>query len=420
MKGVDFVKARFLMVLLFSITIVTFAISYDLLKLVPQDSSFVFLLSDNAKNYDELKNVPLFSTLLTDLGLELMVQQQLEVYRYSQNIDLDSFYKFFSRDMVLYLTENGAGLLAGPFEDPQKVANALSQVLKLFEVSVSPMVVENCVEVYLSDSTVEGKRGFSIPENVLEKIPSNVWGMYYENSEELMEAYGWFAVDGKTVKGQGTSRIEDKSLKEAIEKTPGLVSLKSELIFPDFAFVATVPGDVLETILSNLLTSEEDTNEIVYTVLDNMGNYMILSGNVEFVMEEEQQNIVMWRLIRLNTRLEKSEFEKLMKENGYHFENGEWVSLIEGQTLRFAFDEKRSEILMSLEPLDAVRDNLKKTGIPISDVMNRFSIPDSYRGLAFVDTGGLLEKFIGMGVDSYFTLTVHQDGDTIVSEFTLQ
>jgi len=407
-----------LLLTLLVLVVTGFAISTELLELVPQNSSFVLLLSDNAGNYDALKSVPLFSTLLSDLGLELMIQQQLEIYRYSQNIDLDSFYQFLSRGMAFYVTDGGAGLVAGPFEDPKKVAEALSQIAEAFEASLVTEPVGSYLVVTVEGTTTSEKKGFQIPNTVLKEVPSNAWGVYYGKKENTSEAYGWFAVEENVLRGRGVSHIEDEALLKAVAKTPSLNALKKERTLPDFVFAITVPGDVLSSVLEGILEKNED--ELARELLENVGKYLLASGMLEVTVEQDQQEVKLWVLVRLNTTLKKAKFEEMMKERGYTIEAGNWVAHLEDQTLYFDFDEERSEILLAFEPLSLTRSKLGEAGISLSNLMERLSIPESYRGLVFVDTGSLLEKFIGLGVESHMVLTTHQEGDTIVSEFTLR
>jgi len=414
------VRERLLLLILSVLVITGFAISTELLELVPQNSSFVLLLNDNAGNYDMLKSVPIFSTLLSDLGLELMIQQQLEIYRYSQNIDLDRFYQFLSHGMAFYVTDGGAGLVAGPFEDPEKVAEALSQIAEAFEVSLMTEPTGNYLVVTVEGTTTSEKKGFQIPATVLKGVPSNAWGVYYGKKENTSETYGWFAVEGNVLKGRGVSHIEDKALLKAVEEAPSLSVFEKERVLPDLVFAIAVPGDVLNAVLEGILEKNETEDELARELLENVGKYLLVSGMLEVSVEQDQQEVKPWVLVRLNTTLEKAKFEEMMKKRGYAVEAGNWVAHLEDQVLYFNFDEERSEILLAFEPPSLTKSKLEEAGIPLSNLMERLSIPKTYRGLIFVDTGSLLEKFIGLGVESHMVLTTHQEGDTIVSEFTLR
>ncbi len=74
---------------------------------VPQNANFVVLFQNNATNYDALKgNVPIFSFLLNDLGLESLVQSSVSNTANSLNLKSSQIWSATLNDFVIFGNEN--------------------------------------------------------------------------------------------------------------------------------------------------------------------------------------------------------------------------------------------------------------------------------------------------------------------------
>ena len=408
------------LITLFLIVFTVLGFSTDLgLQLVPQNVELLLILKDNSTNYELLKSVPLARMLLEDLGMELFVQQQLEIYKYSQGIDVDSFYKLFSKNILFYRSPTEEALIFGPFEDPEKIAQAVKDVLEQFDVEAEFELVDN----FLAFSSSEYSRPeapVNLPQEVKELLTQKNWMVWYMANGALGKAWGSLKISDDIVMGEGIANIENQDILEKLRTARDVEKFANIKVFKDIVFCSTVPDVILE--MGDILPLPENVEEKELKKLKELNEYFkesvgrysyaSLEMNVEYT-EEGEQVIKMRGCAFIDAKMDENKMKELLEKRG-----GKIIGKYQGKDVYLVgekeeksyvmYDTEKSQLIISLSPFDETFATLETSQMKLGDAMKLLSVEGKEFSLVYINFQDLMEKFLGYSEESYFILKGYQ------------
>ncbi|BBJ28411.1 hypothetical protein [Athalassotoga saccharophila] len=210
------------------------------LNYVPQNANLVILFQNNGQNYDSLKNnVPIFSFLLNDLGLESLVQSSVSNTANSLNFKSSQIWSFTLNDFVIFANESQKDLAI--------VAKGDSTVLVKF--------IQSLIGGQIGSTTLNGKKIQSVTIN-------GITVYFYSDS-------------GYTIISNSTSMIND-----AINANASNKSFAFNVSYPKNAwFVSAFNGSLLTNASTNLVNQN---GGYAYGVVSNGQLYVYGKDNLVY------------------------------------------------------------------------------------------------------------------------------------------
>lgn len=157
-------KKAFCLVILFILVIVSlsFASFEDMAKMIPADTEWVLRFQNNSENYDTLKDLPTGDLLLNQLGIEMLIQQQINQIKFQQEVNTDALMKLIKTSgMIFGTTTFSTSIVKNP--TPSKVGEEVMSAIKgigvILPVSSSLEEVKTGIEkVFFTEGAIETRK----------------------------------------------------------------------------------------------------------------------------------------------------------------------------------------------------------------------------------------------------------------------
>ncbi|MGC8611501.1 MAG: hypothetical protein ACP5F2_02900 [Athalassotoga sp.] len=220
------------------VVLIASSIFAGVLNYVPQNANLVLLFQNNGPNYDSLKtNVPIFSFLLNDLGLESLVQSSVSNTANSLNFKSSQIWSFTLNDFVIFSDANQ--------KDIAVVGKGDSTVIVKF--------IQSLIGGQIGSANVNGKKIQSVTFN-------GVTVYFYSDS-------------GYTIISNSTSMISD-----AINANASNKSFSFNISYPKNAwFVSSWNGNFLTGASTNLVNQNDG---YAYGIVSNGQLYVYGKDNL--------------------------------------------------------------------------------------------------------------------------------------------
>ncbi len=318
-----------LVLVTFLLTLSVLALAQGVMNFAPSNSNFVMTFKDNGQNYTALKNVPVFSFLLNDLGIESLVQSSIDQTISSIGMDSSKVWNTLENDFTVFGVNNTKSELGMDFEmvfktQPDVIFNLLNALVggKLGSSSVDGTTFKT----YTVDGTTFyalGHAGYALISNSTDLItesvsaydgktasfkpsenePKNAWFSLYmqgapsviATTDAKVEPVGGYAfglIDGNSLKITGTENLDykDPTIKANITKAnPNAYSLETTQATGDLWLAVDMgnPTDFYDTV-KPYITEELNkgnlkglTEQDLQTLVDHLNGKVFLNvGNI--------------------------------------------------------------------------------------------------------------------------------------------
>ncbi len=292
---------------------------------VPQNANFVVLFQNNGTNYDALKgNVPVFSFLLNDLGLESLVQSSVSNTANSLNLKSSQIWSATLNDFVIFGNENQkdvavvmkadasalvkffqsliGGQVGSTTVNGKKIQSFTTNGITLYFYGDSGYTIaSNSTSMIMDALNANSSKSFSFSVN----YPKNAWFEAYWNGSLPMSAatdvvtqkdgyaYGMVSNGILSIYGKENLDYKDQNLKaQIISSKPNSTSLTTNKATGDLWIAIDVPNpsvfyDVLKPYIKDVkVGSIEDI--VTRDFVDHFNgkaflDMSLLSGNNDFV-----------------------------------------------------------------------------------------------------------------------------------------
>ncbi len=220
------------------VILIASSIFAGVLNYVPQNANLVLLFQNNGTNYNSLKNnVPIFSFLLNDLGLESLVQSSVSNTANSLNFKSSQIWSFTLNDFAIFANENQ--------KDFAIVGKADSTVFVKF--------IQSLIGGQIGSATVNGKKIQSVTIN-------GITVYFYPDS-------------GYTIISNSISMIND-----AVNANASNKSFSFNVSYPQNAwFVSSWNGNLLTNASTNLV---DQSGGYAYGIVSNGQLYVYGKDNL--------------------------------------------------------------------------------------------------------------------------------------------
>ncbi len=292
---------------------------------VPQNANFVVLFQNNGTNYDALKgNVPVFSFLLNDLGLESLVQSSVSNTANSLNLKSSQIWSATLNDFVIFGNENQkdvavvmkadasalvkffqsliGGQVGSTTVNGKKIQSFTTNGITLYFYGDSGYTIaSNSTSMIMDALNANSSKSFSFSVN----YPKNAWFEAYWNGSLPISAatdvvtqkdgyaYGMVSNGILSIYGKENLDYKDQNLKaQIISSKPNSTSLTTNKATGDLWATIDVPNpsafyDVLKPYIKDVkVGSIEDI--VTRDFVDHFNgkaflDMSLLSGNNDFV-----------------------------------------------------------------------------------------------------------------------------------------
>ncbi len=293
---------------------------------VPQNANLVVLFQNNGTNYDALKdNVPVFSFLLNDLGLESLVQSSVSNTANSLNLKSSQIWSATLNDFVIFGNENQKDIAVVMKADSSALVqffqsltggqigstNVNGKKFQSFAVNGTTLyfytdsgytITSNSTSMIIDALNASSSKGFSFSVN----YPKNAWFEAYWNGSLPMAAatdvvtqkngyaYGIVSNGMLSIYGKENLDYKDSNLKtQIISSKPNSTSLVTNQATGDLWIAIDVPNpsafyDVLKPYIKDIkVGSIEDA--VTKDFVDHFNGKVfadmsLLSENNDFVV----------------------------------------------------------------------------------------------------------------------------------------
>jgi hypothetical protein len=307
------------------ILVIASVVLAGVMNYVPQNANLVVLFQNNGANYDALKgNVPVFSFLLNDLGLESLVQSSVSNTANSLNLKSSQIWSATLNDFVIFGNENQKDIAVVMKADPSALVKFFQSLIggqigsvnvngkKFQSFTINGMtlyfygdsgytIASNSTSMIIDALNASSSKGFSFSVN----YPKNAWFEAYWNGNLPMTAatdvvtqkngyaYGIVSNGMLSIYGKENLDYKDSNLKAQITSSkPNSTSLVTNQATGDLWVAIDVPNpsafyDVLKPYIKDIkVGSIEDT--VTKDFVDHFSGKVfadmsLLSGNNDFV-----------------------------------------------------------------------------------------------------------------------------------------
>lgn len=305
------------------LTLSVLALAQGVANFAPSNSNFVMTFKNNGQNYTALKNVPIFSFLLSDLGIESLAQSSIDQTISSIGMDPSKVWNALGSDFVLFGMDNtksemGADLELAFKTEPDVIFNLLNALVggnigsktvngtafKTYSIDGNTFyalghagyaLISNSTDLIMeSVSAYDGKTPSFKPS---ESEPQNTWISAYmqgtpsvlatDTKVEPVGGYVFGLIDGNSLKFTGTEKLDykDPTVKADILKaSPNAYSLETTQATGDLWLALDMANPVdfynnVEPYLKEHMTSAEQQD--LQDLVDHLNGKLFLNvGNI--------------------------------------------------------------------------------------------------------------------------------------------